>query len=162
MIRLTVSIRGMQEEVLINFLRGTGPDSHGRYHSDILKFTDEELEVTHDYIQWLFPLREPSEAVPGSPYIQDDATVAHLRSDERAQQHFLLALARMRGFYAVNDFWLRQGDHNHLRITRILKSVMLWGDPAKARYFYEFILWRVQSVQPVTPESLEYWKQSIS
>ncbi len=152
----------MQNETLIEFLRGTGPDSHGRYHADILKFSDKELEETHDYIQWLFPLREESKAVPGSPHIESDETVRMLREDEDVQENMVNALVRMERFYRDNDFWLRQNDHNHLRITRILKSVSLLCSNEDAREFHVFILERVAAAQPVTEESLGYWKESVS
>lgn len=152
----------MHDEILIQFLRGTGVDSHGRYHSDILKFSDEELESSHNYIQWLFPLREPSEAVPESPFLEDEAMIETLRHDENVQESLVTALIRMHRFYEKNDFWLRQGDHNHLRITRILKSISLLNTKENARDFYDFILRRVEMAKPVTEESLEYWRESIS
>jgi hypothetical protein len=152
----------MQDEVLINFLRGMGPDSQGRYHSDILKFSDEELESSHNYIQWLFPLREPSEAVPESPFLESVAVIEQLRRDEDVQESMVTALIRMHRFYEDNDHWLRQGDHNHLRITRILKSITLLNTRKNAQDFYDFILRRVESAQPVTAESLNYWKESLS
>lgn len=151
----------MHEEKLISFLQGTGRDSQGRYHADILKFSDEELEEIHDYIQWLFPLREKSMAVPGSPVIESDEMIQTLRSDAEVRAHMFQALERMKQFYGDNDHWLEQGNHNHLRITRILKSISLLSSPENAREFYKFIMQRVESAQPVTKESLEYWRKSI-
>ena len=49
---------------LLGFLIGAGTDAAGRNHADIIAMTDAELEQHHDYIQWLFPLPEPSRAVP--------------------------------------------------------------------------------------------------
>ncbi len=77
----------MHEELLVPFLRGVGPDADGRFHVDILKFSDEELEETHDYIQWLFPLCEPSMAVPGSPYLVDEEVISILKGDEDVQEN---------------------------------------------------------------------------
>lgn len=151
----------MHEGKLISFLQGAGPDSYGRYHDDILKFSDEELENVHNYIQWLFPLREPSEAVSESPFIENEETVQILRNDEAVQESMVTALVRMHRFYEQNDFWLRQGDHNHLRITRILKSITLLNTKENAKDFYDFIMRRVENVQPVTAESLEFWRKSI-
>lgn len=67
----------------------------------------------------------------------------------------------MERFYRDNDAWLRRNDHNHLRITRILKSVSLLCSKEDAREFHAFILGRVEAAQPVTEESLGYWKESI-
>ena len=151
----------MHEESLVSFLQGTGPDRQGRMHTDILNFSDEELEEVHDYIQWLFPLREKSTAVPGSPVVESDDMAERLRSDTDVRANMLRALNRMKRFYADNDHWLAQGDHNHLRITRILKSLCLLGLRDEAINFHDFILQRVESVQPVTRESLAYWEQSV-
>ena len=152
----------MNEDTLIQFLRETGLDSQGRLHADILNFSDEELDEVHDYIQWLFPLREKSMAVPGSPVVESDEIVELLRSDTEVRTNMLRALERMKRFYTDNDHWLAQGDHNHLRITRILKSLCLLGLRDEAIKFHNFILQRVESAKPVTRESLAHWQTSIS
>lgn len=151
----------MYGEILAQFLQGIGPDGQGRLHADILQFSDEELEDVHDYIQWLFPLREKSMAVFGSPYLEDDTMVQVLRRGEAVQKNMELALAWMKQFYTENDHWLQQGDHNHLRITRILKSVSLLGSREQAQDFYDIIMQRVKETQPVSEESLQYWRESI-
>ena len=33
--------------------------------------TDDDAENTHDYIQWMFPLDEPSQAISGAPVLND-------------------------------------------------------------------------------------------
>ncbi len=152
----------MHEESLIKFLQGAGPDSQGRTHADLLNFSDEELEEVHDYIQWLFPLREKSMAVPGAPVVESDEMAELLRNDTDVRANMLLALERMKRFYTDNDLWLAQGDHNHLRITRILKSLCLLGLRDDAIKFHHFILQRVESAQPVSQESLAYWQKGIS
>lgn len=151
----------MHAEKLILFLQGTGPDSQGRLHADILNFTDEELEEVHDYIQWLFPLREKSMAVPDSPFLESEEIVQLLRADDRVGESMREALERMKRFYGDNDYWLEQGNHNHLRITRILKSATLVGLKKEALDFYNCILQRVESAQPVTQETLVYWRRGI-
>jgi hypothetical protein len=67
----------------------------------------------------------------------------------------------MHRFYQDNDFWLKQNHHNHLRITRILKSVSILNSRENAQEFYDFILRRVENALPVTRESLEFWRKSI-
>lgn len=151
----------MNDASIVAFLRGEGPDGEGRYFDDIMNFSDELLEETHDYIQWLFPLREPSAAVPGSPYLENEDAVRSIREDETIQENIVNALIRMERFYRENDHWLRQGDHNHLRITRIIRSVALLGSANDTREFYEFIMRRVDDAMPVTQESLDFWRNSV-
>lgn len=49
-----------EESALIKFFRGEGTDHAGRTLADILALDDFWLEHTHDYLQWLFPIPEPS------------------------------------------------------------------------------------------------------
>jgi len=60
---------------IVAFYEGSGRDDRGRSLDDLLGFGDAALECTHDFIQWLFPLRERSGANPAAPRL-DDATVA--------------------------------------------------------------------------------------
>lgn len=151
----------MNNKTLIDFLKGTGKDKHGRTHNEIINFSDEQLESVHNYIQWLFPLREMSEAVMGSPYLDNEEEIKIIQEDLSIQENFVRALVRMEMFYKDNDFWLQPNDHNHLRITRILKSISLLNSKENAQEFYNFIMRRVKEFQPVTEESLEYWKNAI-
>ena len=49
------------------FLEGRGVDAAGRTFDEIVGLDPFRLEHRHDYIQWLFPLAEPSGAVAGAP-----------------------------------------------------------------------------------------------
>src|SRR5690606_20976501 len=57
---------------LIAFYRGAGRDHRGRTLDEILRHDDDWLERTHDFVQWLFPLREPSGANPFAPLVDDE------------------------------------------------------------------------------------------
>ena len=46
---------------IINFYCAIEGHDQGRMLADILNQDDRWLESVHDYIQWLFPNREPSE-----------------------------------------------------------------------------------------------------
>ena len=56
---------------IVGFLEGKTPDHRGQTLSMVLAFSDERAEQTHDYVQWLFPLDEPSESVQGAPILSD-------------------------------------------------------------------------------------------
>jgi len=45
---------------IIGFYNCTESDHRGRYRREIQEWPDDQLESVHDYIQWLFPLPEPS------------------------------------------------------------------------------------------------------
>ncbi len=143
------------------FLSGQGRDAAGRTIETVLAFDDRRLESAHDYIQWLFPLTEPSAAVPGSPVL-GPADVAAIRADADAGRNLDRAATLMRGFYDRTSAWLVPHDHNHLRITRILRSLTLLRDPATAEAFLRPILQRNEEAgSPVSSRSLGFWRQAF-
>ena len=107
---------------LLRFLEGSDPDAHGRFIEEILAFDDNRIEGTHNFIQWLFPLTEPSRAQPQSPVL-GEGEADLIRQSNLAQQNLLLATERMLAFYRLNKRWLARFDHNHLRISRIITSL---------------------------------------
>ncbi|MBP0494598.1 opioid growth factor receptor-related protein [Pararoseomonas indoligenes] len=143
------------------FLRGDGRDGRGRLLTEVLAFDNGRLEAVHDFIQWLFPLREASRAVPGSPVMGEDEAAA-IRADPKAQDGLRAALERMARFYAGTDHWLARFDHNHLRITRIITAVRdLLGREEAAR-FHAGLLARVGAAGgPVNAESLRHWERAL-
>src|SRR5687767_14960180 len=60
-------------DAIVEFYSG-GRDSAGRTLDEILAWDDDRLEAIHDYIQWLFPTRQPSGVNPFAPLVTD-ATV---------------------------------------------------------------------------------------
>jgi len=143
------------------FLTAHGRDGRGRTLATVLDFDDDRIESTHDFIQWLFPLRDASRAVPGSPVL--GATEAEaIRRDRVAQAGLLAARIRMMRFYVQSTGWLTAFDHNHLRITRILTALRDLVGLEEARAFHEDILSLNQAAgSPVNPESLEYWRRAV-
>jgi hypothetical protein len=142
---------------IVDFLEGRGPDGAGRMIEAVLAFGPAALERHHDFIQWLFPLPEPSRAVAGSPVLgaQD---IRIIRRSAAAQQHLAQAQVLMSRFYLEGSDWLRMTDHNHLRITRIIRSLRLLVGDAAAEAFRETILRRVDAAGgPVSGVSRAYW-----
>jgi hypothetical protein len=68
------------------------------------------------------------------------------------------AAAMMSRFYSVTDHWLQAGNHNHLRITRIIKSLRpLVGEEA-ANGFRRQILDRVAAAgAPIEATTRGFW-----
>lgn len=138
-------------ELLLPFYRGEGPTSSGATLEQILSWDDNRLETQHDYIQWLFPTARPSRYNGNSPVL-DQTLQRALREDPVVQQNFLRAFDRMLRFYGFRQeangailpgdnfairsaAWATPGNHNLLRITRILTSLNLMGHPGKAGNF---------------------------
>lgn len=139
------------------FLEGEGPDARGRTLFDVLAMDNAALERNHDFIQWLFPLREPSRAVPDAPVLTD-ADVEAIRESGMAQYALAAATDRMDAFYRATHDWLMPNDHNHLRITRIIRSLRLLVGDEQADAFRAAILSRVEATRaPVSARSRGYW-----
>ena len=51
------------------FYRGEAVHPDGHTLDDVLGWDDRRLAVTHNFIQWLFPLRKASGQVPNSPIL---------------------------------------------------------------------------------------------
>ncbi|WP_374512979.1 opioid growth factor receptor-related protein [Brevundimonas sp.] len=142
---------------VLAFLEGEGVDGRGRSLFEVLALDDAALERHHDFIQWLFPLDEPSAAVPDAPVL-DPAGAAAVRESTLAQCALAAATDRMDRFYRRTDQWLRPNDPNHLRITRIIRSLRLLSGDAPADAFRDAILWRVEATRaPVSARSRGYW-----
>ncbi|MDX2143155.1 MAG: opioid growth factor receptor-related protein [Rhodospirillaceae bacterium] len=138
----------MTESPIIAFYRGIGTDHAGRRIGDILAWDHRRLEIVHDYVQWLFPLPEPSRFNPEAPLLTAD-DVAAFRGDPGLQQRALHALDLMLDFFGLRrtdkgvergsafaaraQGWLDPANHNHLRLTRIMMFLRLIGLDAEAK-----------------------------
>jgi hypothetical protein len=140
---------------LVAFLTQDGTDSRGRGFGDVIALDDTALERFHDFIQWLFPLTEPSRAVPDAPVL-DNASLALLRGSATARDRQRHAADRMLTFYARTGHWRAPFDHNHLRITRIIRSLRLIAGDDAANDFKAKIL-ELASDAPVNPDTRRFW-----
>jgi hypothetical protein len=144
------------------FLTGEGRDHRGRFLADVLAFDDSSLEQSHDYIQWLFPLPEASRFSASAPVLSHEE-IALIRASGTARANLLSARDRMLAFYRANDHWLVPFDHNHLRITRIIRCLALCIAEEEARSFHQAILALVEAAgNPVNGDSLRYWQDAFS
>jgi hypothetical protein len=166
---------------IVGFYQGTNTDSEGRLLPEILAWNFDQLEFVHDYIQWLFPLRERSMFNPDAPVLDDRQRDA-FRKNEELQAAVLLSFRLMLSFYGFDleegdpprvvqsaNFpdrsanWLTSGNHNFLRITRILKSLRLMGLEQYAKAFFAALEGIYQtSAMTIGAGSFQYWKQAVT
>ena len=142
---------------LVNFLNGTGPDHQGRYLRDIWDFDDKAIEQTHDFIQWMFPLTEKSMSVPGVPVLLT-TDIEAIRTSEIARANLEKSAVWYLGFLQRNKHWIKPYDHNHLRITRAMKSIKLLCGNETALSFKYCIFELVNNKKgSVSKNSLNFW-----
>ena len=163
---------------LVAFYQGKAADYQGRTLSQIWGWDDRRLEEQHDYIQVLFPLPEPSHFNRRAPLL-DAATLERFRTDPTIRANLLHSFGVMLRFYGFRreegtgqlvpadnfaaraDEWLWPGDHNHLRITRILKCLTLCGLKSEAQAFLD-ALSALPDQERVSDDSRWYWKDAVN
>ncbi|GIZ45304.1 hypothetical protein CKM354_000847700 [Cercospora kikuchii] len=154
-------------------------DGNDRTLDEILSFDDYDLEGHHDFIQVIFPLPERSPINPGAPVITKAVRDAFLQQ-ELLRSNLFRAFARMASFYAFDvsgtkedptlepkenfvklarQTWLTRMDHNHLRITRIIRCMRILGLDTAAANFYDAL--RENEGGKVSERSLMYWDRAV-
>ena len=171
----------MGESPLVGFYRGDGRDHRGRLLSDIHAFDPHELESHHDYIQWLFPLPEPSGANAEAPLLSSE-DIAAFASDESLRTALLQSFRMMMRFYGLDlwegrpdikvargarfaerrQVWLTRGNHNFLRISRILRSLTLLGLGGHATALLKSLegLY-VEEASTIGDTTMGYWRRAV-
>jgi len=160
---------------IISFFEMIKPDSEGRTLDDILAKSYEWMEFCHDYVQWLFPLVEESAYNPDAPLLTEfDIEYFRNNRDSIAVKNYIYGIEAMLAFFGIkidsdtlvaskaDNFesrkytWAEHFNHNHLRMTRMLKSMMLLGFEDYAHAVYNFI-----SDFPVNENSKQYWTEAL-
>ena len=143
--------------MIVGFLEGKTPDHRGRILAMLLQQTDHQAETTHDYIQWLFPLDEPSRSVMGAPVL-NELDIEDIRQSELAQQNLVKSASWFLGFLERNDHWITKHDHNHLRITRVIKSLrLLTSDEAADEFTGKVIALAGNNLNLVDQKARGFW-----
>ena len=124
---------------VLTFLEGHGADAAGRTLADVRAMGDDAIEGRHDFIQWLFPLAEPSRAVPGSPVL-GAGEIAAIRASDAAREALAANARWYARFLGDNGHWLAPRDHNHLRISRAIRSLRLLHSDALADEFRSVVM----------------------
>ena len=142
---------------ILHFLEGVIPDGRGRTLSIIMAFDDQAIESTHDFIQWIFPLDEPSRSHPGAPVL-DLFEIEEIKSSDVALENLMQSADWYFGFLQRHDHWIRQYDHNHLRISRAIKSLrLLVSDEVADRYRAAILDFLGGSISAISVRSREHW-----
>jgi Opioid growth factor receptor (OGFr) conserved region len=167
--------------MILDFYRGE-PLPNGRCLVDIWDWSFDQLEHMHDYIQWMFPLNTPSAANPDAPLLSEETTRA-FEWDDVLRDRLQKSLAVMLRFYGLERLvlpdgkiiviravtfserrgvWLRPNNHNHLRLTRIIRSLRLLGLKKDARALAKCLgdITRVEGRDLISEETAEHWRRA--
>jgi len=166
---------------LTEFYRGRAMLPTGETIDEVLSWDAALLERRHDYIQWLFPLQTASAYNPDAPLL-DTPTIVEFRGDPELRKKLVKAFRTMLAFYGfacddkdrseptvttspafeqVSRSWLKAGNHNLLRITRILASLRVLGLGQYANALFDCLESLRVQFGPVIGSSFQYWQQAV-
>jgi len=140
------------------------------------------IEDAHDYIQWVFPLNTESSADPDAPLLTEEARRA-FAWDEVLKDRVQKSLAVMLRFYGLERLplpddklvviravtfpdrrgvWIWPNNHNHLRLTRIIRSLRLIGLKKDAQALAKCLddICRVEGRDIISQETCDQWRQA--
>ena len=168
---------------IVAFYSG-GADDRGRSLAAILAWPDDRLESVHDYIQWVFPTRARSGVNPSAPLVTGETISAFTSPDLR--DRLRRALNRMLRFYGLTSGtgaagrveitidplrfadcsrnWLHPGNHNHLRLTRIIESLHTLGVEGEAAALQRCLMTDIYEGPGrgrITRQTYAYWSEAI-
>ena len=175
--------RHAESSKLVAFYRGERPDIRRRSIDEIRAWDDAQLEAVHDYIQWLFPTRERSRFNPMAPVL-DPETIQAFRTDATLRAGLGASFRRMLQFYGFTleeqegslqvtpsaewatrkRVWLTPGNHNFLRITRILSCLATLGLGEHAEAFLHALnaVYRDEAQRIIPMETLLFWQRAAT
>ena len=150
---------------------------------DIWNFTDRELERIHNYIQWIFPTDDPRNEQNGKPYVnaeeilkfnEDSVEGIALRNRLLISYVWMMKvygfdlnlstkkLTRSDDYYAKTKNWLNNGNHNYLRLTRIISCLKLLGLNDYALELFEMLKSVFEDNSgKIGNTTMNFWKQAI-
>ena len=159
---------------ILEFYRLEAPDSERRMIREYWQWSDAEIEQIHDFIQWMFPLDEPSSVNPDAPLLTTEDRAAFcsdsllqgcLRKSEERFLNFLGlqigpngVVGRSPNFRQRIHLW-KYSNHNWLRITRMLKSLRLLGFENEAKEVWK-CLRKLHDDGYVSERSFGYWNDA--
>ncbi|MDC3032606.1 opioid growth factor receptor-related protein [Litorivicinus sp.] len=145
-------------DTVVCFLEGLTTDGRGRQITEILDQDDWFWENTHDFIQWLFPLKEESSALRNSPILNEQA-IEIIRASESAQGSPLASADRYKTFLLNTTRRRNSYDHDHLRITRVIKSLRLLTDDETANGFKYWVAGQLgDQIDSINARSKKFWR----
>jgi hypothetical protein len=167
---------------ILAFYQGQSADSEGRMLENIWSWDYQELEYTHDYIQWLFPLKEKSRFNRNAPILNEQVIEA-FRTSEKLRANLIKSLNVMLQFYGLQCHqlnetdieitkseeyqarkldWIEQGNHNYLRLTRILTSLKLLGLENYAQALFKCLnKIYLEEGENIGSQTYIYWTKSV-
>lgn len=143
------------------FHEAKAPLANGNRRDTLLFLSDEEFESNHGFIQWAFPTNEKSHHNFTAPTLDLESAV-WLAENQEFVTFLENMTARFLEFLQRNRHWVQSHDHNHLRISRALKSIRMLHSYELANWFYERVLEFAGDAEQSMPKAYSIWEQKLS
>lgn len=147
---------------ITRFYDGSGVDQNGRYISDYFKFDNKDMEGCHDWVQWAFPIPEPSSFNPGAPLLTKDDVqafdVLKYRNGNIRAKNLTRMYDQTRDFFDSTYQKWGSIDHNQLRISRIIRCMKLLDYEADA---WSLFFWAMSIPKTTNTQTKKIWTQTI-
>ena len=143
-----------------SFLTQQESDYKNRTLDEIWKYSDLQIENTHDFIQFVFPLNKRSRSVFHGLYLDNEAIIQTIKNNSLAQANIIKSSQWFFAFLQRNNQWKTYQDHNQLRITRIIECLRLLVSDEAADSFYKEVLALVGNNTKINKITLNFWKQA--
>ena len=142
------------------FLTHRGKDFKERTLQDIWSYSDTEIERRHDFIQVIFPLNKPSQAVSHGYYLDTQDLVNQIKTNKEAVTNISRSSQWFFSFLERNMYWNTRHDHNQLRITRVIECLRLLVSDEEADNFYNNVLELIEDNNQVNTRTLNFWSNA--
>jgi hypothetical protein len=174
---------------LVNFYFGYTTPEVGVFAEIVEEWSDDQWEMNHDFIQWLFPLKTPSNFNPDAPILTDEDIDAFNKQgvpNKILQKQLMKAFERFLTFvgltlnliddhrevdpqevyliekgntWADREWVWKNPNHNWLRITRVIASLRLLRWEEASTAFFECIQ-KLYNEGYGSPSSFKYWQDA--
>ena len=142
------------------FLTHRGKDFKERTLQDIWSYSDTDIERRHDFIQVIFPLNKPSQAVSHGYYLDTQDLVNQIKTNKEAVTNISKSSQWFFSFLERNMYWNTRHDHNQLRITRVIECLRLLVSDEEADNFYNNVLELIEDNNQVNTRTLNFWSNA--
>lgn len=162
------------DKLVYDFFLELSTDAVGRRLSDILNFSEREIEEKHDFIQWIFPTKEASQFNYNAPVISGN--FKYMFSENKiVQDNFCKSCMMFLNFIAIDcdkekeiiteikekKKYYDLPRHNLLRITRMLNSLNQIGkNECSKRIFKQLEKIYNDNPKSVPKLSFSIWKKT--
>jgi len=166
---------------LIRFYRGERNKNNVTI-DEVWGFSDKDLENTHNYIQWLFPIVEPDYWNRDTPKLSED-DILQFKENKPLKTKVIKSLIILSRFWGFNWGWdtdgklkLKKGysyeeksknwqthmNHNFLRMTRVIHCLNDLGLYDIAEAFYNGIMQiALENPEKINATSIVYWRNAM-